>query len=316
MALFGFAFVPIYAQLSTFSNGQGGGEWYDNSIWTNNSPFCGLSLIEIDVSDDITIDNSFNLSNCLDPVFLGIKGSLLLTESNISIELPCNSEIYVYKFAKILDISPDGGNSISICGQLVWEFDQNPSALGITHLFVNSLPVELSVFDVQAMDNKNIIHWVTDSETNNSHFILERSYDGVIFEPITTTDGSGDSKTHRSYSFIDDNFSANIVYYRLKQFDFDGKMNLSPVIVAENSPISTDVLVFPNPSSDEVNIVVDQSMIGGVANVLDMNSRVIRSFSLKRHTTTMVREDLPSGIYHLQLSNNGMIKHEKIQIVN
>ena len=108
-------------------------------------------------------------------------------------------------------------------------------------MFVNSLPVELSVFDVQTMDNQNIVHWVTDSETNNSHFVLERSYNGMTFEAIATTAGAGDSKVQHSYSFIDANFSSNIVYYRLKQFDFDGTMHLSPVIVAENEPISSEV---------------------------------------------------------------------------
>lgn len=247
---------------------------------------------------------------------IGIKGSLLLTESNLSIDLPCNSEVYVYKFAKILDISTDGGNSISICGQIVWEFDQNPSALGITHMFVNSLPVELAVFDVQTFNNRNIIHWVTESETNNSHFILERSYDGMLFEPITTTMGAGDSKIRQSYSFVDDNFSANTVYYRLKQYDFDGTMSLSPVIAAQNDPISNDVLVFPNPSSSDIHIVTERSMLGEVAQLLDLNGRVVRSFPINDTTVLMERGTLPSGIYHLQIMKDGMMKHEKIQIVN
>ncbi len=316
LASVGFCFSPIIAQLSTYSNGLGGGEWFDNTIWTNNTPSCGLSLIEIDVSDDVTLDNSYNIATCPDPVFLGIKGSLLLTESNLSIDLPCNSEVYVYKFAKILDISPDGGNSISICGQIVWEFDQNPSALGITHMFVNSLPVELAVFDVQTINNRNIIHWVTESETNNSHFILERSYDGMLFEPITTTMGAGDSKIRQSYSFVDDNFSANTVYYRLKQYDFDGTMSLSPVIAAQNDPISNDVLVFPNPSSSDIHIVTERSMLGEVAQLLDLNGRVVRSFPINDTTVLMERGTLPSGIYHLQIMKDGMMKHEKIQIVN
>ena len=75
------------SQLSTFSTGLGG-EWYDNTVWTNNSPACGLSFAEIASADDVTIDNSFNLSTCTDPIYLSIRGSLLLTESNVSIDLP------------------------------------------------------------------------------------------------------------------------------------------------------------------------------------------------------------------------------------
>ena len=73
LALVGFCFSPIIAQLSAYSNGLGGGEWFDNKIWTNNTPSCGLSLIEIDVSDDVTLDNSYNIATCPDPILLGLK---------------------------------------------------------------------------------------------------------------------------------------------------------------------------------------------------------------------------------------------------
>ena len=107
-----------------------------------------------------------------------------------------------------------------------------------------------------------------------------------------------------------------MVYYRLKQYDFDGTLSLSPVIAAQNDPISNDVLVFPNPSSSDIHIVTERSMLGEVAQLLDLNGRVVRSFPINDTTVLMERGTLPSRIYHLQIMKDGMMKHEKIQIVN
>ena len=55
-------------------------------------------------------------------------------------------------------------------------FDFGPNAV---------LPVDLIHFDVNAVANHHTdLHWSTASEINNSHFEIERSYDGRNFEAI------------------------------------------------------------------------------------------------------------------------------------
>jgi len=60
---------------------------------------------------------------------------------------------------------------------------------GIACLVV--LPIKLLHFSVQKSDNEVFVSWKTASEINNDFFIIERSSDGVEFEPIGKLIGAG-----------------------------------------------------------------------------------------------------------------------------
>jgi hypothetical protein len=57
------------------------------------------------------------------------------------------------------------------------------------------LPIELARFVGYCHDGGVNISWTTWSEIDNSHFILERSDDGLSFEEVSIVDGSGNSNS-------------------------------------------------------------------------------------------------------------------------
>ena len=77
------------------------------------------------------------------------------------------------------------------------------------------------------------LNWMTASEINNSHFEIERSYDGRDFEMIDHVSGNGNSQHQIDYSYTDASVSKleNTVFYRLKQVDFDGTSECSDIRV-------------------------------------------------------------------------------------
>src|SRR5690606_14408515 len=78
--------------------------------------------------------------------------------------------------------------------------------LSILNINEQTLPVELSEFKGFPYENSSVfLEWVTRSETNNSHFEIERSADGVTFEQIGRVEGKGDGDQVQVYSFIDRN---------------------------------------------------------------------------------------------------------------
>lgn len=108
--------------------------------------------------------------------------------------------------------------------------------MGVGGSSVSPLPIELFHFDVQCASDKRsaTIHWTTASETNNDFFTIEKSEDGVIFLPIGTVRGAGNSTQSIDYVFTDNDVkTGSVSYYRLKQTDFDGK-NKTFNIVAKN----------------------------------------------------------------------------------
>ncbi len=108
------------------------------------------------------------------------------------------------------------------------------------------MPVELSGFYGQyhAESQSAELRWSTLSETNNSHFVIERSGDGFVYETIGLVSGSGNSNAPVDYSFLDRNFSGDVVYYRLTQVDFDGKSESFPVLAVtrQSNPDAFEVI--------------------------------------------------------------------------
>lgn len=91
------------------------------------------------------------------------------------------------------------------------------------------VPIKLISLTADCFESNTRINWTTASESNNDYFTLERSFDGLQFEPVTTIDGAGNYNGVKNYFYNDYNYP-NTTYYRLKQTDFDGTSTTSDVI--------------------------------------------------------------------------------------
>ena len=111
------------------------------------------------------------------------------------------------------------------------------------------LPVTLTAFRTTADANKVNISWQTASETNNSHFIIEKSTDGVDFTLLTRAEAKGNGNG-ANYSVYDYSPAHAANYYRLLQVDHDGKTSnhgVQAINFSVGKALST-VKVFPNPA--------------------------------------------------------------------
>jgi len=113
------------------------------------------------------------------------------------------------------------------------------------------LPVELTSFTAKVSGGKVQLDWTTATEINNSGFDIERSFDGSTFTSVGFVKGNGTTTEPREYSFIDKfEFKATqSIYYRLKQFDYDGSVNYSNIIsVVVEMPLEYSLdQNYPNP---------------------------------------------------------------------
>jgi hypothetical protein len=110
------------------------------------------------------------------------------------------------------------------------------------------LPIDLISFYGIPRYNAIDIYWSTASELNNDFFTIERSKDGIQWQIIHTREGAGNSSTVLDYTFADTNPPIGLVYYRLKQTDYDGAYSYSDIIVV-NSLLSKELVIsYPNPA--------------------------------------------------------------------
>lgn len=177
-----------------------------------------------------------------------------------------------------------------------------------------TLPVKLLSFTANNVDGNVQLKWVTANEINNKGFEIERSTDGKNFKSIDFVKGAGNTNKTSNYSKIDLGAfiatSSNVLYYRLKQVDFDGTATYTnQVVVNENELASNGVKVYPNPFTKTltVDIASDVNTNTTIA-ITDISGKVISAtlvpVSVGNNTTTLPNLDLlTAGIYFVKVSN-------------
>lgn len=197
--------------------------------------------------------------------------------------------------------------------QLVWSGHSNATCGGTTcnalQVFA-SLPVELTSFDIAKAADAAILSWETASEKNNEKFIVERSADGIKYEQIGEVSGNGTTNETKSYKHIDSNPSLGVNYYRLKQVDFDGKYEYSPISSVEIYPTS-EIAVFPTIFSETLNITLPEQMVDEEINITIFNLQGAKVFNSNVQGNTMNKLTMPAlqpGQYILHIGNGRFAK--------
>jgi hypothetical protein len=106
------------------------------------------------------------------------------------------------------------------------------------------LPVDLLSFNGEVSGTTNKLNWVTATEINNSHFIIERSADGINFEEIGSVNGQIHSASLQTYSFLDREPLLGTNYYKLRQIDFDNQASFSNVIKVKRDDRSSSASFY------------------------------------------------------------------------
>lgn len=101
------------------------------------------------------------------------------------------------------------------------------------------LPIELISFTATATEYGYTFNWVTASEVENDYFTLEYSINGVDFNEIDYVHGAGTTSETSEYEYRwDEAPEFDVVYFRLKQTDYNGEYSYSDVIVASRKKSS------------------------------------------------------------------------------
>lgn len=138
-----------------------------------------------------------------------------------------------------------------------------------------SLPYTLGRFEARAEATEIHLSWETSQETNASHFVVERSEDGLLYASIGRVEAQNKAA---AYQFADTDPLANVkYYYRLKMTDLDGQFEYSrrAEAVIQQMP-SMQVLMGPVPVQELLSVQVfrpeDKTLR---VEVLDVSGRTI-----------------------------------------
>ena len=174
----------------------------------------------------------------------------------------------------------------------------------------STLPITLINFKVNQTIDGALLNWQTTSEINNQYFSIEKSVDGQHFKIMGTINGAGNSNKIVNYSFLDKNPEKGLNYYRLVQYDFDGKSSVSNIASLsynlEDKDLTFSMLLFPNPAKERVNISLKGvKKYPVLLNVFDLTGHKINSLTMPQTNEqfSLDIQNLSSGIYILEIKD-------------
>lgn len=231
-------------------------------------------------------------------------GNFTVLSNPTSDKLQLVSTVDVYKNCKLAW----GDNRLDASG--IYAQDINPNG----ELGNSVVPVELVSFSADVLENSVVLNWVTATEINNLGFEIEHSINNQNFRKIGFVPGSGTTAEMRSYSFVVQNVSSGIQYYRLKQVDFSGSSTLYNSIEV-TVPMPDNFVLYqnhPNPFNPSTTISfslpVEADVTVRLFNMLGQEITKISegSFAAGIHNINFDAQNLSSGVYVYTLETAGV----------
>lgn len=183
-----------------------------------------------------------------------------------------------------------------------------------------SLPVHLTSFTVVAEGSRTKISWSTASEQNNDRFEIERSTNGTNFNKLTTVKASGTTTDARQYSVYDYSPAKGMNYYRLVQYNKDGKPTNYGIKTANfKSGGVISLSVYPNPVVKDFGVrLMNYEGKSVTATLFDMTGKQIHKQVIQTATGQIdyqlnLNKKPASGNYILQLAGEGI--NETVQVI-
>jgi len=182
------------------------------------------------------------------------------------------------------------------------------------YFFNGTLSVNWGYFTPSINGNVVTLKWETKSETDNSHFVAERSLDGKTFTKIAEQQSKGAQGGH--YQDIDQNPAQGLNYYRIKQVDRDGKYSYSEVkplrFLGSNQ---ATFFVYPNPVKNNISLNYSSSsnqlqlLVSGIDGQIKL--RTIGNTSVLNSQLGQKVKELARGVYIVQITDNGTTYQSK-----
>jgi hypothetical protein len=245
----------------------------------------GITLTPALIWTPVCSPDSFRLQIATDTFFITIiKDQSTLTSGSYNVPVALLNPVTKY-FWRVYGVNAAGAGK--------WSAVNSFTTLSV-------LPLHFLNFSSKYVDGSIDLAWSTANEINNSHFIVEKSRDGIIFNGI----GSVSSSPQSNYSFKDNDPFEENNYYRIRQVDLDGKYSYSKIIlIPVNKNKKNELLVFPNPAGNTCTVQVpDSKSIYSLAIFNSKGALVMKLKTVAGNKTLPVNlADLPAGPYCFKL---------------
>ncbi len=215
-----------------------------------------------------------------------------------------------------------GGNANSINGNISYSIGQigftsfnSTTNAGIQQAFDNSISLPITGLTINAIKKGNevLVKWETVTETNSSHFIIQRSTTtNSTSDSVGNVIAKGNSTVLSKYYWVDKLPSIGVNYYKLKQVDKDGKFIYSAT-VAINYETGIIISCYPNPTTSSIKLDIGTNNFNSYFyEIYSINGKLLQKAMITNTVTTINMEELQAATYIIKVTNN---KQELVSVV-
>ena len=162
------------------------------------------------------------------------------------------------------------------------------------------LPVTFEGFVARRMDDGTTkLLWNVAHEVNVQGYYVETSTNGVNFQNIGYVSATG--KTVYSLNYVDK--ISGIMYFRIKNVDFDGKIKYSAIIkLYGKETVLENLQVYPQPAFDQVTIQHNKATETAIFTLYSADGKIImQKLAMSgTHQTQINISKVNSGLYLLR----------------
>ncbi|WP_025763396.1 T9SS type A sorting domain-containing protein [Dyadobacter tibetensis] len=157
-----------------------------------------------------------------------------------------------------------GGASTLSSGSITTDLAGTPGNYTVYTLAgkTDPLPVTLAQFQATKENRNTLLNWVTTSETNSSHFDIERSANGKIWNQIGRIFSNQETAVEQHYHFLDKSPLSGENLYRLKMVDRDKTYSYSRIRNINFETSESPLAIYPNPANEFVRIAEPDQVSG------------------------------------------------------
>lgn len=175
------------------------------------------------------------------------------------------------------------------------------------------IPVQDLKFDGNWSSRNIILNWQSTGETALLKYDIERKLPAGNFEFLGSVNANNLARSF--YTFTDSNVNVKaeeVVFYRLKIWDVDGKFNYSSILRFTKKN-QYAVSVYPNPAYDKIYISIDGNLnLPSFIKLIDAQGRILKQLPITSRITEVSITGLSAGIFFLQFPDGHIEKALKL----
>jgi len=275
--------------------GNGGGTGYKANLWTSNSSPDYDDYIEVSITagnvGKVISGFSFDEKSEWNSYYKGPQKYVVKysidngTSTQLGLEGSTNGNWASHSYTTNIALSAGSTLYFKIYGyesksffslEGSWTFDNIEITISGT--------LKINVLDFNAKKNQSVvdIFWITSTEINSDYFSLEWSRDGKNFGEIAKINSKRDNRDLQIYRYSHTDPSPGINFYRLTQYDLDGRRETFSVVSVSFDLQKKFMSIVPNRVVNNLRVEFNQPADNGRLLIYNMAGRLVKSGMLNK----------------------------------